>query len=99
MRQITSINNTQYGFRPGKSTTEPIFILRILQEKYREMNKELHMVFVDLEKAYDRVPRELIWWCLRKKGVPEGYIMIIQDMYNDCETLVSTRTGIQSTFM
>ena len=77
----------------GKSTTEPIFILRILQEKYREMNKELHMVFVNLEKAYDRVPRDLIWWCLRKKGVPEGYITIIQDMYNDCETLVSTRAG------
>ena len=93
LRQITSIGNTQYGFRPGKSTTEPIFILRILQEKYREMNKELHVVFVDLEKAYDRVPRDLIWWCLRKKGVPEGYITIIQDMYNDCETLVSTRAG------
>ena len=48
LRQITSIDNTQYGFRPGKSTTEPIFILRILQEKYRDMNKELHMVFLDL---------------------------------------------------
>ena len=48
------------------------------------------MVFVDLEKAYDRVPRELIWWCLRKKGVPEGYVTI---MYNDCDTLVSTRAG------
>ena len=33
LRQITSIDNTQYGFRPGKSTTGPIFILRILQEK------------------------------------------------------------------
>ena len=85
--------NLVYTFRPGKSTTEPIFILRIIQEKYREMNKELHMVFLDLEKAYDRVPRELIWWCLRKKGVPEGYVTIIQYMYNDCETLVSTRTG------
>ena len=62
------------------------------------MNKELHMVFVDLEKACDRVPRDLIWWCLRKKGVPEGYVTIIQDMYNDCETLVSTREGIQTTF-
>ena len=91
LRQITSIGNTQYGFRPGMSTTEPICILRILQEKYREMNKELHIVFVDLEKAYDRVPHDLIWWCPRKKGVPEGYITIIQYMYNDCETLVSTR--------
>ena len=93
LRQITSKGNTQYGFRPGKSTTEPIFILRILQEKYRELYKELHMVFVDLEKAYDRVPRDLIWWCLRKKGVPEGYVTIIQYVYKDCETLVSTRAG------
>ena len=51
------------------------------------------MVFVDLKKAYDRVSRDLIWWCLRKKGVPEGYVTIIKDMYNDCETLVSTRAG------
>ena len=93
LRQITSIGNTQYGFRPEKTTTEPIFLLRMFQEKYREMNTELHMVFVDLEKAYDRVPRDLIWWCLRKKGVPEGYVTIIQDMYNDCDTLVSTRAG------
>ena len=35
----------------------------------------------------------MIWWCLRKKGVPEGYVTIIQDTCNDCETLVSTRAG------
>ena len=61
--------------------------------KNTEMNKEIQVVFVDLEKAYDRVPRALIWWCLRKKGISEGYVTIIQDMYNDCETLVSTRAG------
>ena len=45
------------------------------------MNKELNMVFVNLEKAYDRVPRELIWWSLRKKGVPEGFVTIVHDFY------------------
>ena len=42
-------------------------------------------------KAYNRVPRELIWWSLRKKRVPEAYINIIQDMYEDCDTQVTTR--------
>ena len=45
------------------------------------------------EETILRVPRELIWWCLRKKGVPEGYVTIIQDVYYDCETPVSTRVG------
>ena len=51
LREITNIADNQFEFRPGKSTTEPIFALRMLQEKYREKNKELHMVFVDLEKG------------------------------------------------
>ena len=55
-----------------------ILALRILQEKYQERKKDIHMVFVDLEKAYDRVSRDLIWWALRKKSIPEAHITIIQ---------------------
>ena len=49
------------------------------------------MVCVDLEKAYDRVPRDLMLWPLRKKGKPEQYVAIIQDMYQDTQTRVKTR--------
>ena len=35
------------------------------------MQKELHVVFNDLEKAYDMVPRQEVWRCLREQGVPE----------------------------
>ena len=80
-------------FQPGKSTIQPLFCLRMLQEKQREFGKELHMVFVDLEKAYDRVPRELIWYSLRRKVVPEAYINIIRDMYAGCKTSVMTSAG------
>ena len=88
-----TISERQYGFQPGESTIQPLFCLRMLQEKHREFGKELHMVFVDLEKAYDRVPRELIWYSLRRKGVPEAYINIIRDMYAGCKTSVMTSAG------
>ena len=82
LREITNIADNQFGFRPGKSTTEPIFALRMLQEKYT------------LRKRTTEYPyRELIWWSLRKKRVLEAYIKIIQDMYEDCQTQVTTREG------
>ena len=58
----------------------------MLIEKYREGQRELHCVFVDLEKAYDRVSREELWYCMRKSGVAEKYVRVVQDMYEDCNS-------------
>ena len=65
---------------PGKSTRDALFALRVLMEKYRGQ-KELHCVFVDLEKAYYKVRREEVWYCVRKSGVAEMYVRIVQDNY------------------
>ena len=46
----------QFGFMAGKSRTNAIIIVYQLQEKYLARNEELWMAFVDLEKAFDRVP-------------------------------------------
>ncbi|KAK3568690.1 hypothetical protein QTP86_013449 [Hemibagrus guttatus] len=51
LRKVVEICEQQYGFMPRKSTTDAIFALRILMEKYRDGQRELHCVFVDLEKA------------------------------------------------
>ena len=93
LRHIVDLGNIQFGFRRGRSTMDPVFALKIIQEKYREKPKDLHMVFVDLEKAYDRVLRDLIWWAMKKRSVQEGYVKVIQDMYRGTKTRVKTRCG------
>ena len=50
IRQLVSTNDSQFGFVPGRGTTDAIFVVRQLQEKYLAANKRLYMAFVDLEK-------------------------------------------------
>ena len=52
VRKIVKIDSMQFGFMAGRGTTEPIFIVRQLQEKYLAKNTDLRMAFVDLEKAF-----------------------------------------------
>ncbi|KAK3514046.1 hypothetical protein QTP70_002507 [Hemibagrus guttatus] len=93
LRKVVEICEQQYGFMHRKSTTDAIFALRILMEKYRDGQRELHCVFVDLEKVYDRVPREELWYCMRKSGVAEKYDRVVQDMYERSRTVVSCVVG------
>ncbi|KAK3523544.1 hypothetical protein QTP70_002452 [Hemibagrus guttatus] len=93
LRKVVEICEQHYGFMPRKSTTDAIFALRILMEKYRDGQRELHCLFVDLEKAYDRVPREELWYCMRKSGVAEKYVRVVQDMYERSRTVVRCAVG------
>ena len=70
LSEVVDIDKMQNGFMPGRGTVDAVFVLRRLSEKFRAKNK-LFFIFVDLKKAFDRVPREVICFALRRKGVPE----------------------------
>jgi hypothetical protein len=67
-------------------------------EKYREAPKYIHIVFIDLEKAFNRVPIEVMWLVLEKNGVPLKYIILIKDMYDRAVISVRISGGITSEF-
>ena len=58
----------------------------------------MYWCFVDLEKAYDRVPRKVLYWSLRKREVPEKMIRLVQMMYEGAKTTVKTRYGETESF-
>jgi hypothetical protein len=98
VRSIGEINGMQFGFSVGKGTTDAIFLVRQMQEKFLDKRKDLWMAFVDLEKAFDRVPRQVVWWALRQVGVGEGLVRVIRSMYEGAETAVKSRDGVSKGF-
>ena len=89
----------QFAFMKGKGTTGAIFfIVKQMQEKFRAKGKKLHFGFVDLEKAFDRVPREVIKWAMRKLGVEEWLVSGVMSMYTGAKTVIRTVYGNSNGF-
>ena len=96
--QLVSTDYSQFGFIPGRGTIDTIFVVRQLYEKYLAANKRLYMAFVDLEKAFDRVPWKVIWWALRKLGVEEWIVRLVQGMYANERSRVCVSEGYSEEF-
>ena len=88
IREQVNIDSMQFGFMEGRGTMDAIFILRQLQEKHINAGKNLYFAFVDLEKAFDQVPRQVIWWAMRKLGVQEWLIRWVQSLYRGARSSV-----------
>ena len=67
----------QCGFRAGRSCSDAIFTLKMALKKRKEHGLESWVLFVDLVKAFDRVPRELLWKILAKYGVPQKILRLL----------------------
>jgi hypothetical protein len=71
----------QSGFRAGHSCTDNIFSLKKLTEKRNARNLETHLVFVDLQKAYDSVPIKKLFEVLNGSNIKKEYIADIRSLY------------------
>ena len=90
------LGDEQCGFRPGRSTTDQLFTLRMVLEKAWEYGKSVYSCFVDLEKAYDRVPRGKLWSVLQEYGIDGPLLGAIQSLYTNCSSCVRVN-GSKST--
>ena len=82
------IAEEQAGFRAGRSTTEQIFSLRILCEKYLQHQQNLYHVFIDFKKAFDRGWHEALWATMRKYNINASIIRAIENLYDKAQSAV-----------
>jgi len=93
IRQQIEIDDMQFGFLKGKGTTDAIFMARQMQENFTVKGRSSYFGFVDLEKAFDRVLREVISWAMCKLGVEEWLVSAVMSMYAGAKTVVRTVCG------
>ena len=99
IRTLINLNKIQFGFMPGKGTMDAIFIVRRMQEKeYQKKNKKLCMSFVDMEKAFNSVPRKVIKWAMRMKSLSEVMVRAVMSLYSCAKTRVRVGSAYSEKF-
>eukprot|EP00057_Strongylocentrotus_purpuratus_P028958 XP_011683432.1 PREDICTED: uncharacterized protein LOC105447283 [Strongylocentrotus purpuratus] len=90
IREQVAVEEMQFGFMPGKETVDAIFTVRQMQEKFLAKKQQLYFAFVDLEKAFDRVPMEVVRWALRMAGVEEWLVRAVMALFAEAKTHIRT---------
>ena len=87
--RIVTVNEMLFGITPDRRTIDVVSILRRMQEEYHAKGKKLYMCFPNLEKDFDRVPRKVLEWALRKKEIPDVSVKSVMNLYEGAKTRVS----------
>ena len=78
---IVIVIEMPFSFMPARGTIDAVLILRRLQKEHHAKGKKLYMCFVELEKAFDGVPRKVLEWAMRKKVIPEVLVRSVMSQY------------------
>ena len=92
------LSEEQAGFRPGRGTVDQLFTLHQIIESYIEKGKELHICYIDFEKAFDRVWQTGLWHCMSFFGFPDKYIRLLQTLYNQSLSAVRVNGSLTDWF-
>ena len=91
----TIVGEYQAGFRKNRSTTDQLFTIRQINEKYWEFNKYALHLFIDYKQAYDSIHRPSMWNILKEMGIPSKLIRLTKTCYTN--TKCSVRYGGKTT--
>ena len=92
------IAEEQAGFRAGRSTTEQIFNLQILCEKYLQLQEDLYHVFIDFKKAFDRIWHAALWATTKKYNINTNLIRVIKNLYDKAISAILFNSSIGDWF-
>ena len=73
----------QSGFRKGRGVLENVLVMKEVLVKNKKLGRELYLIFLDLEKAYDRLDRSKLLTLLTHRGVDRKVVQVIRKLYED----------------
>ena len=82
------MTETQNGFQKRQSCMDPRFCLKLLIEKRRKFNLETQLLFIDYEKAFDNVQRQILFNILKSRHIPDTLLKAIVDIYTQNKILI-----------
>ena len=89
---------SQCGFWAGRDTTDMIFAMQQIQQKCREQNQDLYMVFIDLTKAFYLVNRTGFWKLLANVGCPYTFVDVIRSFHDGMMARVQNKGSESNAF-
>ena len=98
MKDNHTLSVEQIGFRKGARTSDHIYVLKTLIDKYTKKNGKLYACFVDFKKAFDKVWLNGLFYKLIKNGISGNFYKVIKSMYSDVKCSVKINNGYTTPF-
>ena len=93
------IDESQAGFRKGYSTTDNVFILMSMVQKYlSKQNGRFYCIFMDYEKAFDKIKHNELWKVLERININGKFLKILKSIYGNTTACVKTSEGLTDSF-